>query len=195
MTNSNDYLKILNKTFKKCNITYNGYDKREEELNCFLKTQQDTDEYPERLHFNIYTFKDVKKDNKYILKYKDSRLIFSINDKIVKIIDIFIHNTYQQKGIAKELVYNLKYFIEKEYPSIEFITLSSLPTGVIAWYKIGFDFYHPKHKLQIKTILAKILNKKIDIKSVSKQEVEETNFYDIVWEKIGYIPMYLKVKQ
>lgn len=109
--------------------------------------------------------------------------------------DIFIKNYYQQKGITKELIYNLRYFIEKEYPSIKFITLFSLPTGVIAWYKIGFDFYHPKHKLQIKTLLAKILNKKIDIKSVSKKEIEETNFYNIVEEKIGYIPMYLKVKQ
>ena len=183
MINANDYLNIFNETFKKCNITYNGYDRREEELNCFLKTQPDIDEYPERLQFKTYMFKDVKKEDKYILKYKENFLIFSINNKVVRIVDIFLADSHQQKGIAKELIQNLRYFIEKEYPSIEFITLYSLETGVIAWYKIGFDFFHPKHKLQIKTILANILNKKIDIKSVSKKEIEETDFYDIVEKK------------
>jgi len=194
MTSTDNYLKIFDNTFEKCNITYDNYNKREEELNCFLKTQPNTDEYPKRLQFETYIFESVKKENQYILKRKEDFLIFSTNNKIVRIVDIFIKNSHQQKGIAKELIHNLRYFIEKEYPFIEFITLFSLPTGVIAWYKIGFDFYHPKYRLQIKTILAKILNKKVDIKSVSKKEIEETNFYDIVKEKIGYIPMYLKAK-
>jgi len=189
------YLKLFDKTFKKCNITYESYDRRDEELNCFLKTQPDTNEYPERLHFETYMFKNVKKEEEYILKIKDDFLIFSINDKIVRIVDIFIKDTYQQKGIAKELINNLKYFIEKEFPNIEFITLYSLGSGVIAWYKIGFEFYNPKQRLLIKTLLVKILNKKTDLKSVSKKEIEQTNFYELIEQNIGYIPMYLKVKQ
>ena len=187
--------KIFDKTFEKCDITYEKYEKMEDKLHCFLKTQPDTDEYLEKLLFKIHKFKDVKKENQYILKHTGDFLVFSINNKIVRISHISIKNSYQQKGIAKELIHNLKYFIEKEYPTIESFTLYSLATGVIAWHKIGFEFFNTKDKLLVKTILSKLLGKNVNLKKISKEEIEETNFYDIVKEKIDHIPMVLKVKQ
>lgn len=193
MVNTKD---IFDKTFEKCDITYDDYNKIEEELNCFLKTQPDTNEYPERLLFETHKFKDVKKEKHYILKHTGDFLVFSINNKIVRISHISIKNSYQQKGIAKELIHNLKYFIEKEYPTIESFTLYSLATGVIAWHKIGFEFFNTKDKLLVKTILSKLLGKNVNLKKISKEEIESTQFYDILEEKNhSYIPMVLKVKQ
>ena len=196
MINEDISIKIFEQTFKKCNINYHSVEAVIEKLHCFLKIKPDIKEHPERLEFITYKFKGIQKNKKYILKFKSNSLVFSINNEILKIVDVFIDKNFQQKGIIKELLNYLKYFIQKEYPSIEFISLKSLPSGVIAWHKIGFEFFYKKHRLQVKTILTKILKKKIDLKTISKKEIEEINFYDILEKEIiGYIPMYLRIKQ
>ena len=175
--NCSHYNDLFDKVYKKTNIEYESVDTKCEELNCFIKVPPNT--YPPKIDFEIYYYKGVKQKNIYILKFdKEGKICFSINNKILRITDIFIKPQMQNKGIMSKILSHLVYFIKNEYPTINYITLKSLASGIIAWYKLGFEFYNKTDKIIIKNILSLMINIKIkDLKEISKHKLKQINFF------------------
>jgi len=188
------YKNLIENVYNFNDIDYNLLTNTNEELNSFVKVLPGV--YPPRMNFNMLTH-NLKKDNIYILKFVDKgRATFAINNKEVKIIDIFIDADYQGQSIVKDIVKFIKLEIMREYPTIEFITLNSLNTGIIAWHKIGFEFYNRLDKMGIKKIISEHLKEKIDLKDLTKDIVESNDCYQLLEDNnFSGIPMYLRIKK
>ena len=176
------------------------------ELNCFIKSER-IGSYPPRISF-VHKWHSIKQDHKSILK-QSSRALFCFNDEIMYISDLFLDKEYQSKGITKSIVLSSIYSIEKDFPSIKYITLKSLSSGILPWHKIGFDFYQIKDKIRIEELLedylidikeidedvvADLLNlKTVDIKNLKDNKI---NFDEYLQKNgINIIPMYIEVKK
>ncbi|MEZ4694413.1 MAG: hypothetical protein R2837_10615 [Aliarcobacter sp.] len=164
-----------------------------EQLNSFVDVEPGN--YPPRMDFEVYTH-NLKKDDVFILKFDDGgRATFAVNNKEVKIIDIFLKNDFQGQSILKNIVAALRVYISKDYPTVKFITLNSLNTGIIAWHKMNFEFYNKLDKMGIRNVLSNHLQRKVDLKDLTKDEIENNNCYEVL-ARNNYtsIPMFLKVK-
>jgi len=176
------------------------------ELNCFIKSEK-IGSYPPRISF-AHKWHNIKQDNKLILK-ENSKALICFNDNIMHISDIFLDKGYQSKGIVKSIIASSLYNIKKSYPSIQHITLKSLSSGILPWYKIGFSFYQIKDKIRVEEILEDYL---IDIKNIDEDIAEglvelktiaikylqdnKINFDEYLQKNgIDMIPMYIKVKK
>ncbi len=176
------------------------------ELNCFIKSEK-VGSYPPRISF-VHKWHNIQQDNKDILK-QNSKALFCFNDEVMYISDIFLDKKYQSIGIVKSIITSSIYNLKKDYPSIQHITLKSLASGILPWYKIGFCFYQIKDKIRVEEILEDYL---IDIKNIDEDDVEQLlnlktigiNYlkdtkidFDNYLQKhgINMVPMHIKVKK
>jgi len=175
-------------------------------LNCFIKSEQ-IGNYPPRIIFD-HKWHTVQKNKEPILK-ENSKALFCFNDEIIHISDIFLDKNFQSKRIVKSIISSIIYNIKKEYPTIKHITLKYLSSGILPWYKIGFDFYQIKDKIKVEELLEDYL---IDIKDMSENSAEKLlnlktiNIDYLKDSKIDFdrylsshavdmIPMYIKVQK
>ncbi len=176
------------------------------ELNCFIKSEK-IGSYPPRVLFE-YKWHNIKQDDKLILK-QNSKALFCFNDEVMYISDMFLDKECQSKGIVKSIISSSIYNIKKNHPSIKHITLKSLSSGIVPWYKIGFSFYQIKDKIRVEEVLEDYL---IDIKNINEDVVEgllnlktinitylkdsKINFDEYLQKSsVDMIPMHIKVKK
>jgi len=202
------YTKLLKNIYSTSNknLSVNILKSDTYELNCFIKSEK-IGSYPPKMQF-LHKWHSIEQDNVSILK-QNSKALFCFNDEIMYISDIFLDKKYQEKGIVKSIISSSIYNIKKDYPLIKHITLKSLASGILPWYKIGFDFYQIKDKLRVEEILEDYL---IDIKGINEDDVEQLlnlktidinylkdtkiDFYEYLQKNgIDMVPMHIKVKQ
>lgn len=172
------YKNFIEETYNINNIEFNLLDSSEENMPSFIKVEPG--EYPPRYEFEKYSH-NLKKENIYILKFEgEGRATFAINKKEVKIIDMFLKDDFQGKSILKNILTTIRAFIMQDHPLVEFITLNSLPSGIIAWHKMGFEFYNKLDRISIKSILSSHLQEKVDLLNLSKKHVEDSDCYKIL---------------
>jgi hypothetical protein len=157
-------------------------------------------EYPPQKPFSIYTH-NLKKDGSYILKrVENGRATIAVADDEANIVDIFLDTDFQGNGIVEEIVTNLYIDIKDEFINIKNISLASLSSGIIAWHKMGFEFYNLADKKAVRTALSNALGRRVNIKDVTKDEFEEYNLSDVIQQAFksmkparGNIPMYREI--
>lgn len=187
------YRSLIENVYNSSDIEHRLISENTEYLSSFVKVPPNT--YPPRMDFEVFTH-NLKKGDTYILKFGNAgRAVFAINDKEIKIVDIFLQEQFQGQSILKGIINAIKYFI-KDYPTIEFITLNSLATGIIAWHKIGFEFYNNLDRISIIQLLSVHLGYRVKLEELAKSCVESNNCYEVlVNNNLTSIPMVLKVKK
>ncbi len=156
--------------------------------------------YPPRKPFDIYTH-NLKKDDSYILKRgSKGRATIAIATDEANIVDMFLDTDFQGEGIVKEIITNLYIDIKDSFFSIENISLASLNSGIIAWHKMGFDFYNLADRQIVRTALSKALGRKVNIKNITKAEFEEHELESVIKAAFaaeenatGNTPMYREI--
>lgn len=185
------YKSLIEDAYEASGLEQIFIDKKEEGLNCFIKVSNDV--YPPRYEFEIYEH-NLKKDNIFILKFGEKgRAVMAISADELRIIDIFLAENWQNKKILSGLIIEMKKKVAKDFKDIKYITLASIGSGVVAWHKIGFEFYTKKHEKLVRTILSKKLRRVGEIKSFTKEELESNDCYKEL-EFLGNIPMYMEIR-
>lgn len=166
------------------------------EKNSFLDAPAGA--YPPRKPFDFYTH-NLKKGDDYILKHQENgRATLAIANDEANIVDMFLESEFQGEGIAKSIVTNLYVDIKDNFFTIKHLSLASLSSGIIAWHKMGFDFYNLADRQIVRTALSNALRRRVNIKDVTKEEFEEHNLSDVIKDALalhqrGSIPMYREI--
>jgi len=182
--------------YKASNVDPTLISQYQSEKNSFLDAP--AGEYPPRKPFELYTH-NLKKGDDYILKHKENgRAILAIANDEANIVDMFLDTEFQGEGIVKSIVTNLYVDIKDNFFTIKNLSLASLSSGIIAWHKMGFDFYNIADKHIVKTALSNALERRVNIKDITKEEFEEHNLSDVIKDALnlnqrGNIPMYREI--
>lgn len=186
------YKNLVEQSYSDSGIGYIYRAESEQELNCFVKSPPLA--YPPKFSFEVYEH-TLKKDDEFILKFGDGgRAVVAVRDDEFRIIDMFLSSEYQNKGILKAFIREIKVKIFSEYPTIRYVTLSAISSGIIAWHKIGFEFYVIAHKNRVRAILSKAVGRIDEVANFSKEEIEESSGYEAL-EVLSGVPMYMEVKR
>ena len=130
-------ISLIENAYNINNVEHTYISGNNEQLNSFVNF--DPGQYPPRMDFEICTH-NLKKNDVYILKFDDGgRASFAVNNKEVKIIDIFLKDDFQGQSILKKIVNSIRACILTDHPTVEFITLNSLHTGIVL-YKFSVKF-------------------------------------------------------
>lgn len=182
--------------YRLSNIDPTLISQQQSEKNSFLDAP--VGEYPPRKPFECYTH-NLKKDNNYILKHgENGRATLAVASDEANIVDMFLDPDFQTQGIVKNVVTNLYVDIKDNFFTIKNLSLASLSSGIIAWHKMGFDFYNLADRQIVRTALSNALERKVNIKDVTKEEFEEHNLSDVIKDALelnqrGNIPMYREI--
>jgi len=188
----NEYKNLIEKSYKKSDLTFNLDKNYCEDKQCFVKVKPN--EFPSRLNFEIYWHKLYK--NGEIILNNSSYAVFMINNKVVYISDIYLKDNFKNKGITKKIIKHLLYFIYSEFSNIEYISLKSLAKSILIWYKIGFEFYNSLDDKRIKYLIYKKVGKKVDLKKIKVEDIQNLEINEMLESNIEYsVPMYIKIKK
>lgn len=192
--NKNDIEDIYNKS----GLVSLFLSQQSESKNSFLDAPAGA--YPPRKEFDFYTH-NLKKDDKFILKHGiNGRATLAIASDEANIVDIFLDPAFQNEGIVKNVVTNLYIDIKDTFLNVKNLSLSSLSSGIIAWHKMGFEFYNLADRQIVRTALSKALSRKVKIKDITKDEFEKHNLEKVLKDALklnqsGNIPMYREIKR
>ena len=136
------------------------------DLNCFVKSET-IGGYPLRIFFE-HIWHNIGQNGVSILK-NNTKALFCFHDEIIYISDIFLDSSYQNKGIVKSIILSIKSIIKTEHKRVKYISLKSLSSGIVAWYKMGFEFYQLKDKMKVQELLEDYL---IDVKRINESDID-----------------------
>lgn len=177
--------KQVEETYEKSKINAILIDSITENKKCFVKRPF----YREKFEVFSHSLK-IKED--FILKHeKNGRAKIATSENEIRIEDIFLKGEFQGKGVLSKIVKYLKEEVYK-HETQKYITLISLPSGIIAWYKIGFDFKNKLDKISIENTLTKVLKRKVSLEQLTKQELEQNDCYSAL---ANGVQMFMRVKK
>lgn len=177
--------KQVEEAYSKSKIDATLVDSTTENMKCFLKRPF----YREEFEVFSHSLK-IKQD--FILKHEENgKARIATSDNEIRIEDIFIKEEFQGKKILSKIVKYLKEEVYK-HETQKYITLISLPSGIIAWYKMGFDFKNKLDKISIENTLTKVLKRKVFLEELTKQELEQNNCYSAL---TNGVKMFMRVQE
>ena len=187
------YKELVELSYKTENLEPILISETPENLNCFIEANS-VGAYPPRFDFEIFQH-NLKKNNLYVLKWgADGVAKIAVRNRELRIIDMFLDTTFQKQSILKGMLNTIKKEVIKEYTTVKYITLSSLPSGIVAWHKMGFEFYNILDKVKVRNALSEHLGYRVDLKSITKDELENRGCYDILQNKdCSSIAMYMEI--